>query len=263
MAYGFRYPKYMSVGEREDRAMAALERLRQARPDISPVTIGGRALARTWWGKAWNSNLESYADYAYRIQRGRSYVRHQAVLDLQIRPGHVEALVQGGGADPYEVDIAIEPLDPATWQRIASASGGAIESLQELLEGKFPKALAELFTGKEAGLFPSPQAISLDCDCPDYATMCKHVSAALYGVGARLDDNPALFFVLRGVNVEDLISQAVSEKSAQLLEKSGVKSGRVIEENDLEALFGIDLDDEADPQKPKAPSSLKTRKTKK
>lgn len=271
MAHDYRYPKYMSVGEREELACAALERLRRSRPDISPVTIAGRALALTWWGKAWNRNLESYADYAYRIQRGRSYVRHQAVLDLRVRPGLVEALVQGGEAKPYKITITIKPLEPDAWQRIISASGGAIDSLSELLEGEFPKALADLFTGHDAGLFPSPKDIALRCDCPDWAAMCKHVSAALYGVGARLDDNPALFFVLRGVNVEDLISRAVSEKSAKLLEKSGTKSRRVIEEPDLETLFGIDLDDESEDSQPenraltssapKSSTSKKRRKT--
>lgn len=124
--------------------------------------------------------------------------------------------------------------------------------MQELIEGRFPKTLDELFTAKGKGLFPAPKEISLNCSCPDWANMCKHVAAVLYGVGARLDENPGLFFVLRNVNIDELVSKAISQKSETLLKKSGRKSKRTIDNDDISAIFGIDMDEEAEIPVPKA-----------
>lgn len=239
--YGFY--EHISVDEEKERNKKAAEKLMKKNPGMAPIVMRGRKLASTWWGKAWNGNLESYSDYSNRIGRGRSYVLHGAVLDLQIAPGKVSALVQGSRRAPYEVVIDIRPLDKAAWDKLVKACEGKIESLQELLEGRFPKALDEMFTAKGKGLFPAPKEIRFGCSCPDYATMCKHVAAALYGVGTRLDENPALFFVLRNVNVDELISKAIVQKSETLLSKSGRKSGRIIEGNDLSAMFGIEMDE--------------------
>ena len=225
----------------------AWTRLKKKNPQVAPVIIGGRQLARTWWGKAWNDNLESYSDYANRIGRGRSYVRHGAVLDLHLQPGRIQALVQGSQQKPYQIDITIAPLNFQIWAAIITSCQGAIGSLQELLDGKFPRPLAELFTAHGKGLFPSPKEISLKCNCPDWALMCKHVAAALYGVGVRLDDSPALFFELRGLDVNDLVARAVTERTEALLQKSTHKSARVIETDDLSDLFGISMQESEDP----------------
>ena len=239
--YGF-YER-TSVEEEKERNKKAVEKLMKKNPGIAPIVVSGRKLASTWWGKSWNNNLESYSDYSNRIGRGRSYVLHGAVLDLQIAPGKISALVQGSRRAPYEVVIDIKPLDKAAWDKLVKACEGKIESLQELLEGRFPKALDEMFTAKGKGLFPGPKEIMFDCSCPDYATMCKHVAAVLYGIGTRLDENPALFFVLRNVDVDELITKAIVRRSETLLSKSGRKSGRVIEGNDLSAMFGIEMDE--------------------
>ena len=238
--YGF--GEYVTVAEKKARNQKSIEKLRKKDPGIAPVVINGRKLATTWWGKAWDDNLESYSDYSNRMGRGRSYIRHGAILDLKIAPGKITALVQGSDKKPYQIDIAIQPLGRNTWDMITKACEGKIESLQELIEGRFPKALNELFTAKEKGLFPAPKEISLNCSCPDWANMCKHVAAALYGVGARLDETPGLFFVLRNVNIDELVSKAISQKSETLLKKSGRKSSRVIDNEDVSDMFGIEMD---------------------
>ncbi|HUW64584.1 MAG TPA: SWIM zinc finger family protein [Spirochaetia bacterium] len=242
MSY-YDYPVYVSVAEKKARAQKSIEKLRKKSPDITPIMIQGRKLARTWWGIAWNDNLESYSDYANRIGRGRSYVRHGAVLDLKISAGKIAALVQGSVAKPYTICIEIQALSKNTWETITKACEGKIDSLQELIEGKFPKGLAELFTARGEGLFPAPKEISLKCSCPDWAIMCKHVAAVLYGVGARLDENPALFFVLRNVNIDELVSKVIAQKSESLLGKSGRRSSRVIDDDDIGAMFGIDMEE--------------------
>lgn len=241
MSYDNGFPKYVTAAEKKAKAEKSLNKLKKKNPDITPIIIKGRKLATTWWGKAWNDNLESYADYENRIDRGRSYVRNGAVLDLKITPGKVTALVQGSEKKPYQIDIVIASLRKDTWETIIKACEGKIDSLTELIEGKFPKALAELFTAHGKVLFPAPKEISLKCSCPDWAAMCKHVAAVLYGIGARLDENPSLFFDLRSVNMNELISKAIIQKSETLLGKSGRKSSRVIENDDISAMFGIDM----------------------
>ncbi len=237
------YPPYVPVAEKKAKAARKLRRLKKKNPDIRPIAIEGRLIAHTWWGKSWNKNLERYADYRNRIGRGRSYVRHGAVLDLRIHSGEVKALVMGSGSKPYSVHIKIRKIDNKVWKSIKTECQGKLESLPELMTGKFPKALGEIFTAKGQGLFPSPQEIQFDCSCPDWASMCKHVAAVLYGVGARLDEDPSLFFKLRKIDVNDLITQAVEEKTRKLLKKSENKSARVIEDSNLSDIFGIEMDE--------------------
>lgn len=242
MAFYNGFPEYVPVAEKKRIAMLAIETLREKNPSIAPVVITGRTITQTWWGKSWSSNLESYSDYSNRIQRGRSYVRHGAVLDLQIAEGKIAALVQGSRSKPYKIDIIIAPLSKEKWGKILKECSGQIDSLNELIAGKFPKGLQELFTVKEKGLFPSPKEINLHCSCPDSAIMCKHVAAVLYGVGARFDDDSALFFSLRGINVEQLISMSITQKSQSLLEKSKGRGRRVMADADISDVFGIDID---------------------
>ena len=236
------YPKYVSVAEKKEKAKKSIEKLRKKNPDISPVIITGRKIAKTWWGEAWNKNLEKYSDYSNRIDRGRSYVRHGSVLDLKIKKGDVSALVLGSRSKPYNVEIKINSLDKVIWDTVKKECEGKIDSLQELVEGKFPKALSDMFTVKSKGLFPSPKEIDFKCSCPDGAMMCKHIAAVLYGVGARLDESPKMFFELRDIKIEELISDAISSKTKTLLKKSKVKSKRVIDETDVLDIFGVDLD---------------------
>lgn len=238
------FPKYVSVAEKKAKAAQKLKELSKKKPNMKPVALEGSALAHTWWGKAWNRNLEQYADYSNRIGRGRSYVRHGAVLDLQIEPGEVIALVQGSDRNPYSVSVKIQTLRKETWQRMKTACEGTLESFQELLAGNFPKALGEIFICKDSGMFPAPIEIKFNCSCPDWADMCKHVAAVLYGVGVRLDEDPKLFFRLRDAGIDELIKQAVAGKVEKLLEKAGRKSGRIIEDKDIASVFGIDMEEQ-------------------
>src|SRR6266511_2073013 len=241
--YGSGYPEYVSVAERRARAEKKLRQLQQKNPHLKPVILAGQTLATTWWGKSWNSNLERYADYSNRIGRGRSYVRNRAVLDLQLKSGNITALVQGSEAQPYRVAITVDTLSANNWSTIRTACAGCFDSLSELLGGAFPQALKDLFFAKGAGLFPSPREIHFDCSCPDWASMCKHVAAALYGVGARFDEDPSLFFMLRGITIDDIITQTVADTTQTLLRKAERQSANVLDDVDLGDVFGIQIDD--------------------
>jgi len=246
------YPRYVSVAEKRAKAARKLKQLRKKNPAIQPIVLEGRAIAKTWWGKSWNLNLERYADYSNRIGRGRSYVRHGAVLDLQISAGQVNSLVQGSRTKPYTVTIKIKGISKEIWKNMKAACAGKLDSLPELLSGKFPKALGEVFTAQGRGLFPSPQEIGFDCSCPDWASMCKHVAATLYGIGTRLDDEAGLFFKLRKVKIDDLIQQTLKDQSYKLLDKAAKMGPGKIAESDLSGMFGIDMEESMDLDLPKA-----------
>jgi len=245
------WPRYVPVAERRRQAAKKAAKLKKAGRDMAPIEITGRKIASTFWGEAWCKNLEAYSDYANRLPRGRTYVRNGSVIDLQIEAGCVRALVSGSHI--YEVEIKIAPLAKKKWVDIKGRCAGQIDSLVELLQGAISKGVMEIVTRKDEGLFPSPREITLNCSCPDWATMCKHVAATLYGVGARLDHEPELLFTLRGVDPTEMVAAAVDQPTAA----GKAHKGRVLETDALSSLFGVDIDmsgasseDDAIPAKP-------------
>lgn len=233
------YYEYVPVSEKRKKAKKSLEKLKKTNSDISPVIIEGRNIANKWWGKAWNNNLESYADYSNRIGRGRSYVKNGAVLDLKIKEGKVEALVQGSGSKPYSIEITIDKLNETKWRNITKVCNHRVDTMETLLLGKFPQEFHEFFSDSKEGLFPSPKEIHFKCSCPDSARMCKHIAAVLYGIGARLDEEPILFFKLRGIDFQELLKKSMEEKMQSMLKNADKKSERIIDEGDVFDLFGV------------------------
>jgi uncharacterized Zn finger protein len=232
--YGWR--PYVSVAERRRKAARETKKLRKKGHPVSPVRIQGRAIVKTFWGKAWCENLERYSDYANRLPRGRTYVRNGSVVDLQIGHGEIKALVSG--SEIYKVAVKVAPVSKARWKSICHDCGGAIDSLVELLQGHFSKGVMERICRQNLGLFPSPKEIKLSCSCPDWAMMCKHVAAVLYGIGARLDQQPELLFRLHEVDEKELIAKA---GDALPLAKRGPAAEKVLGGDDLSELFGLEM----------------------
>ncbi len=234
------WPPYVPVAERRRQAEKKVAKLKKAGHKISPIEVVGRKIAATFWGDAWCKNLESYSDYSNRLPRGRTYVRNGSVIDLRIEAGRVRALVSG--SDIYTVHIRIKRLAKKRWTGIKGQCAGKIDSLVELLQGSISKGVMEIVTRTGGGLFPAPREISLSCSCPDWAIMCKHVAATLYGVGARLDHNPELLFTLRGTDPAEMVEAAVAQPPP------GGKSrrGRGLASDELSSVFGIDIDIDMD-----------------
>ena len=259
--YEARWPEYVPVAERRRRAAAEMEKLRKKGHPVSPVTLEGKKIATTFWGKAWCDNLERYADFANRIERGRTYVRNGSVVDLQIAPRKVTAMVSGSSL--YKIAIDISEVPNPHWATICRDCAGGIDSLVELLQGRFSTGVMERICRQGDGLFPKPTELRFKCSCPDGAYMCKHIAAVLYGVGARLDQKPELLFQLRAVDENELVARI---DSSVPLTKSGRTSDRVLEGDDLSALFGLDMDgadasqDEADDPAPNLRAVPATRK---
>lgn len=232
--YGFK--PYVSVGTRRAQAARELAKLRKKGGKISPVVIEGRKIAETFWGEAWCDNLERYSDFANRLPRGRTYVRNGSVVDLQVAPGCVTALVSG--STMYDVRVTVAPVTRTRWRALRSDCSGAIDSIVELLQGRFSQGVMTRLCEEKTGLFPSPKDILFTCSCPDWASMCKHVAAVLYGIGARLDRQPELLFTLRNVDSQELIAKAGSDLTKKPRGSAGVK---VLAGDDLSGMFGIEM----------------------
>ncbi len=241
MAYGnyFGWKPYVPVAARRRQAAKRLAQLGKKGREASPVVIDGRKIARTFWGEAWCENLERYSDFANRLPRGRTYVRNGSVVDLRIVAGAVTALVSG--SDIYEVEMKVAAVPATRWRAICKDCAGAIDSVVELLQGKLSQGVMARMCQVKTGLFPSPEEITFSCSCPDWASMCKHIAAVLYGIGARLDEQPELLFLLRQVDQQALVAKAGSDLSRT----RKVRAGKVLDAGDLSGIFGIEMASDA------------------
>jgi uncharacterized Zn finger protein len=253
MSY-FHWAPYVSVAARRRKAERELAKLKKRGKVVAPVNIEGRIIAKSFWGKSWCTNLERYSDYENRLPRGRTYVRNGSVLDLQIAKGEVAAMVAGSAL--YKVKASIAPVKSTRWKAICRDCAGTIDSLVELLQGRLAKGVMDRVCREGDGLFPAPSEIKLSCSCPDWADMCKHVAAVLYGVGARLDQSPQLLFVLRGVDENELLAGAGSDLP---LVTSARSKAKVLDETDMAALFGLEMADNANSDTPSPTASKPAR----
>jgi uncharacterized Zn finger protein len=226
---------YVPVAEKRRQAERKLAKLKKQGQSVTPVRTEGRIITKSFWGKSWCVNLERYSDYENRLPRGRTYVRNGSVIDLQIAKGEISAMV--AGSELYQVKIAIAPVTRGRWKSICRDCAGTVDSLVELLQGRLAKGVMDRVCREGDGLFPSPTEIKLSCSCPDWADMCKHVAAALYGVGARLDEKPQLLFVLRDVDETEMLASAGQD--SPLTTAPG--AGKVLDESDVAALFGLEM----------------------
>ena len=234
--YGWGFRPYVPVARRRAEAIRQMEKLRKKGQDIQPVRIEGRQIARTFWGKAWCEHLEKFSDFENRLPRGRTYVRNGSVCHLGIAKGRITAKVSGSTL--YNIDISIKPLARDKWRHVKESCAGQIGSLLELLQGRLSDHVMGIVTDKDRGLFPLPGEIDLNCSCPDWADMCKHVAAVLYGIGARLDEKPELLFLLRGVDHAELVGRDAARAVVSKAKKTG---RRTLAESELSEVFGIDV----------------------
>lgn len=253
---------YVPVARRRAQARAAMQKMQKKGANIQPVVIDGRQIARTFWGRSWCEHMEKFSDYENRLPRGRTYVRNGSVCHLEIHKGRVAAKVSG--SQLYSVAVTIKALPKASWKRVRESCAGQVGSLLELLQGKLSDHVMNVVTDRENGLFPKPTEIRMECSCPDWAGLCKHVAAVMYGIGSRLDAKPELLFVLRGVDHNELISRAAAK---QVLKKAPKAGQRTLDDGQLAEVFGIDLapqhgtDATAVTPRTKKPGSKPSRRT--
>jgi uncharacterized Zn finger protein len=238
MSWSYEWRPYVPVAQRRAQAARHAARLAKNGHTVKPVRITGRDMAKTFWGRAWCDNLERYSDFANRLPRGRTYARNGSIVDLQITKGKITAVVSG--SEIYDIKINIQPLRLPQWKKLKQACSQSIASLMDLMQGRFSDGVMERLTRKDDGLFPAPAEIKIACSCPDWAYLCKHAAAVMYGIGARLDEEPELLFTLRDVDQLELISQAIA--SDNLAQALGTDQVAALAGEDLGEMFGIELD---------------------
>ncbi|HHJ18667.1 MAG TPA: hypothetical protein ENJ84_02355 [Gammaproteobacteria bacterium] len=249
MRYGGWAP-YVPVAKRREKAAREIKKLSKKGMKIEPVEVQGQKIATTFWGKAWCDHLEKFSDYDNRLPRGRTYVRNGSVCHLAISKGKVEAIVSG--SELYKIKININPLSANKWKNVRTQCAGQIGSMLELLQGRFSDNVMKVVTDQNKGLFPKPGEIKLACNCPDWAEMCKHIAAVLYGVGARLDHQPELLFLLRNVDHEELISAELDVRTVT----AGTGKRRRLAGTDLSSVFGVDMDEQVKPGRKKSTKAM-------
>lgn len=236
--YGWGDYSYTSVGDLKYKAEKFIEEKESDGETLFPIKLTGKIIAKSWWGKAWCDSLESYADYYSRLERGRKYVRANCVVDLQIEPGLVTALVIGSSKNPYKIKIRIDPISDEKLDELKKNCFSKIQNLESLINGNFPDDLKNLFMQKGV-IFPRFSEIHFGCSCPDVADMCKHVASVLYGIGARFDNDPMLFFTLRGIETEKLIGNAIQSHIEKMLENVNTFTDRILDEHQVTGIFGL------------------------
>lgn len=232
--YGWGWRPYVPAAVRRRKAQKAAAKMMKNGKKVSPVKVEGRVIAKTFWGQSWCRHLESFSDYENRLPRGRAYARNGSIIHLNVACGKIDALVQGSSL--YKVSIDIKQLDPKKWNMIVRNCSGQIDSVIELLQGRLSSGVMKTIIDKNHGLFPAPREISLNCSCPDWADMCKHVAAVLYGVGNRLDQEPELLFKLRKVDHMALMNSAHLRAP-----QAGAAKSNILKDENLSEIFGIDI----------------------
>lgn len=225
--------EYVPVSTRRAQAKKKIEKLKKKGQKIEPVEIEGRLIAKKFWGRKWCDHLESFADYENRLPRGRTYARNGSISHLNIQEGYIEAIVSGSSL--YKISVKIKTLCSDKWETIKKRCSDQIGSILEILQGKLSDYVMQVVADHKEGLFPNTEEMEFDCSCPDWAGMCKHIAAVLYGVGNRLDSKPEFLFILRGVDPSELVRTQ--------LKVDAMTSTDQLENAELADIFGIDLED--------------------
>ena len=207
-----------------------------------PIIIEGRTISSSWWGKAWCDNIDIYADFDNRLPRGRNYVRSGCVVDLKIEYGVIKALVVGSRPKPYRVQIDIKPFSDNEVKAFEDKCRNNFESVEDFINGRFPDSFQEYFTSSSLNLFPKVKEMKFSCSCPDWAVLCKHVAAVLYGIGRKLDDDPMLLLRLRGIDTASFSEKIVNREAEKLALSSSfsLPPGRAMDMEEASLLFSVD-----------------------
>ncbi|MGV9678158.1 SWIM zinc finger family protein [Nocardia sp. NPDC003482] len=173
------------------------------RGGVEPRSRRG-SFARTWWGRSFIEAIEDVAD-AGRLARGRSYARSGQVVTYHLEPGAVSAEVQGSQPRPFAAALTMRKLRDERLDELIELVRGTPGMLAQLASGALPKELGPL-------LLPTTAAeLDFACTCPDSGWPCKHVAALCYIIAERLDEQPSVMLVLRGLDLDTLIGGVQSD----------------------------------------------------
>lgn len=234
MKYDWDDDRYVRVAKRKESAAETAKRLEAEGEILTPAKAHGKAIANSFWGRSWCKAIEGWNDYESRLPAGRSLLKNGGVIDLRIEENLVTAKVVADRL--YEVRIFFRKQDEERLAELKKHLTGKLTSLIDLIKGELSDEVITEICSEKYGLFPDYGELKTSCDCLDDAVMCRHAAAALYGIAPRLDDEPELFFTLRGIKAEDFFD------SAEAIRQTGEDTAE-IDLEDLSDTFGIDLEE--------------------
>ncbi|MFI6454433.1 SWIM zinc finger family protein [Streptosporangium amethystogenes] len=167
------------------------------------------SIGEQWWSRRFIDILEAVCDPG-RLGRGRSYARSGQVLDTELGPGLVTARVQGSRRAPYLVEIQITSYQADQWRELTDALAAQALYRAKLLAGEMPPEIEDVFRACRLPLFPDTGDLDMTCSCPDWGFPCKHLSAVLYVLAEKFDDDPFLVLAWRGI-ARDALLDALRE----------------------------------------------------
>ena len=223
---------YVRAARRRQTA-ADFARMLEAEGEIlEPAVSRGKAIASSFWGRAWCRAVESWQDYESRLPAGRSLLKNGAVIDLKLSRSLAEARV---AADQlYRVRIVFNDAEPEQTDRLRQRCAGKLTSLVDLIEGRLSEEVISLICDPDSGLFPRYGELRTICNCIDDAVLCRHAAAALYAIAPRLDEKPELFFTLRGIDPADFFAAADAVSAAA--------GNTELSAEELSEAFGVDIE---------------------
>ncbi len=158
-----------------------------------------------WYSQLWINNIERSSDKA-RMSRARSYIRKGQVTDINIKFGMIEAKVQGSRVGKYSITIKFTQLNKKNTKLFINSIKKIPEQVNKLIAGEISDELEDIFL--DYGIIPkSLRNLRYNCSCPDYGNPCKHVGSILYVITEMIDDNPVLLFVMKGIDMQDILSE--------------------------------------------------------
>lgn len=222
---------YVRVKKRRETAESVAARLTAEGEELQPARAHGKAIASSFWGRAWCRAIEDWQDYESRLPAGRSLLKNGGVIDLKLSENL--ALAQVVSDRLYQVRIRFSGVEEEQLDALRKACAGRLTSLIDLIRGDLSDDVMSLICDPAYGLFPRYSELKPACDCLDDAVLCRHAAAALYAIAPRLDDQPELFFTLRGIDPESFFTldpAAVEETPGDLTAE------------ELSATFGIEIE---------------------
>nr|WP_240483521.1 SWF or SNF family helicase [Streptomyces pathocidini] len=190
-----------------------LERAMERTFDPLPPTRG-RALAATWWGRAWLQALEDTALDGEQVRKGRRYAREGAVGAVSVRPGRITAVVRDRDGTPYRADVLLQELGDPDWDRLLDTVAGQAGHIAALLDREMPPDLVEDAAAAGVELLPGIGGLEPECACGEW-DHCGHTAALCHQVARLLDQDPFVLLLLRGRGERELLADLQVRNAAR------------------------------------------------
>ena len=193
------------------------------------TAIGDEGLGQQpWWVEQWMELINGYR-FKKRLERAWGYAREGNVTSIRFEGRRVHARVQGTGEDPYKVKLWLDVLSDEDWAYVLEALAQKARWSAQLLAGIMPADIERAFAASGKRLFPFKlQEGRSECNCPDKANPCKHISAVYFLMGDRFSEDPFVLFQLRGRTraklLEDLAEQRRKALASLAEERAGDKA---------------------------------------